>query len=292
MLKITRFQSIAISSDGMPSRAMRPPCAMLASMSCSAAGLPDISSPTSKPSVMPSSRCASAIEPRLTSSACVTPIAPGELEPVGVHVGDDDVARAGVAHDGGRHDADRAGARDQDVLAQHGERERRVHGVAVGIEDRGDVQVDAGRVLPDVRHGQRDELGERPRAVDADALRVRAQVAAARHAVAAAAAHEVPLAADDVARREVVHVRADLDDLARELMADDHRHRDGALRPGIPGADVQIGAADARAQHADQHVVDADLGLGRVDQPDARDAPPISRAPSRRRSTPTRAPRP
>ena len=55
MLKITRFQSIAISSAGMPSSAMRPPCAMLASMSWSAAGLPDISRPTSKPSVMPSS---------------------------------------------------------------------------------------------------------------------------------------------------------------------------------------------------------------------------------------------
>ena len=85
------------------------------------------------------------------------------------------------------------GAGDQHVLPEHGERERRVHGVAEGIEDRGDIQVDARRVLPDVRHGQRDELGERARAIDADALGVRAEVPAAGHAVAAAPAHEVAL---------------------------------------------------------------------------------------------------
>src|SRR4029079_497783 len=117
--------------------------------------------------------------------------------------------------------------------------------------------------------GQRDELGERSGAVDAEALGVRAEVPPAGHAVAAAAAHEVALAADDVTRRGVVDVRSDLDDFAHELVPDDHRHRDRALRPGIPGADVQIGAADAGALHADQHVVDADLRLRRIDEPDA-----------------------
>ena len=38
-----------------------------------------------------------------------------------------------------------------------------------------------------------------------------------------------------------------LDDLADELMADDHRHGDGLLRPGVPVVDVQIGAANAGA---------------------------------------------
>ena len=56
---------------------------------------------------------------------------------------DDDVPRAGVAHDGDRHAADRAGAGDQHVLAEHGERERGVHRVAERIEDRRDVLVDA-----------------------------------------------------------------------------------------------------------------------------------------------------
>ena len=116
-------------------------------------------------------------------------------------------------------------------------------------------------VVPDVRHRQRDQLGERARPVDADAARVRAQVAAAGHAVAAAAADDVALAADDVAGVEVAHVRPDRDDLADELVADRHRHRDRLLRPGVPLVDVQVGAADAGAADADQDVVDAVLRL-------------------------------
>jgi hypothetical protein len=60
MLKITVRQSMDISSLGMPSMAMRAPWLMLASMSRKASGLPDISRPTSKPSVMPSCFCTSA----------------------------------------------------------------------------------------------------------------------------------------------------------------------------------------------------------------------------------------
>ena len=119
----------------------------------------------------------------------------GQFAPVGVEVGDDDVARAGVAHDRGRHAADRAGAGDQHVLAEHRERERGVHRVAERVEDRRDVLVDARPVVPDVGHRQGDQLGERARAVHADALGVRAQVPAAGHAVAAAAADDVALAA-------------------------------------------------------------------------------------------------
>ena len=42
------------------------------------------------------------------------------------------------------------------------------------------------------------------------------------------------------------------------------------LRPGVPFVDVQVGAADAGLQHADQHVVDARLGHRNVFQPQAR----------------------
>ena len=108
-----------------------------------------------------------------------------------------------------------------------------------------------------------------PVAVDADALGVRAEVAAPGHAVAAAPADEVALAADEVAGVKVVDVAADLDDLADELVSDDQRHRHGALRPGVPVVDVQIGAADAGAQHADQHIVDAEGRLGNVFEPQA-----------------------
>ena len=113
--------------------------------------------------------------------------------------------------------------------------------------------------------GSDDVLGERAGAVDAEADRVRAEVAPAGHAVAAAAADDVALAADEVAGGEVAHVRADLDHLADELVADHHRHGD-RLRCAQSSqlVDVQVGAADPGPVHPDQDVVDADLGLGDV----------------------------
>ena len=53
-LKMILLMSIAALPGGMPSCAMRPPHAMTSSMPLSARMLPDISQPTSKPSVMPS----------------------------------------------------------------------------------------------------------------------------------------------------------------------------------------------------------------------------------------------
>ena len=52
-------------------------------------------------------------------------------------------------------------------------------------------------------------------------------------------------------------------------MADDHRHGNGLLRPGVPLVDVQVGAADARSKHLDEHVVDADRWDGGLVQPEA-----------------------
>ena len=62
-----------------------------------------------------------------------------EVEAVVVDVGDDDVARADVARDGDRHDADGSRAGDQHVLADHVEGERGVRGVAERVEDGGDL---------------------------------------------------------------------------------------------------------------------------------------------------------
>src|SRR5262249_59904296 len=97
---------------------------------------------------------------------------------------------------------------------------------------------------------------------------VLAQVAPARQAVPAMAADDVPLAGNDVAFVEVVHVRADLDDAADELMADDQGHGDGLARPRVPFPDVQIGPADAGAQDLDEDIVDADGRLGDILQPE------------------------
>ena len=73
-------------------------------------------------------------------------------------------------------------------------------------------------------------------------------------AVAAGAAHDVTLAGDQVADAHVAHTRTHGDDLAAELVADDERRRDGAGGPVVPRLDVQVGAADAGAQHPDQHI--------------------------------------
>src|SRR5205085_11573763 len=103
-------------------------------------------------------------------------------------------------------------------------------------------------------------LGERPRTVEPDARRVRAQVAPAGETVPAPAADHVPFPADELPWMEVADVRSDGDDLADELVADHERRPHRLLRPFVPVEDVQVGAADAGPIDADQHVVDADLG--------------------------------
>jgi hypothetical protein len=94
-------------------------------------------------------------------------------------------------------------------------------------------------------------------------------MAASGHAVAAAAADHVALAADDVAGEEVVDVGADLNDFTDELVADGHGHMDGFLCPIVPLVDVDICAADACVAHANQDIVDADDGLRNLFQPEA-----------------------
>ena len=194
----------------------------------------------------------------------------GQLEPIGIHVGDDDIPGPGMPDDGCRHDADRPGAGDQDVFAEHGKRQGRVHRVAERVEDRLHVARNLRRVKPDVGHRQGEILGKRSRPIDADALGVFAEMPAAGEAVAAAAADDVPLAADDVADVKVLDIRADFDDPADKLMAHHHRHGDRLLGPGVPFVDVHVGAADAGPQDLDQHIVDADLGHGDVVEPEAR----------------------
>ena len=238
--------------------AIPPPWAIAAMAARRAAGLPDISMTTSKPSTMSSSANATRGCARV-GSIDERGAHPGrQLAPIGVRLADDDVARAGVAGDGRRHQPDRAGAADQHVLAEDRERERGVDRVAERVEDRGDLLVDARPVVPDVGHRQRDVLGERAVAADAEPDRVGAQVAPAGQAVPAAAAHDVTLARDEVARMEVGHVATDLDDLADELVADDERRLDRPGGPRIPRLDVEVRAADARLVDPDQDVVDAD----------------------------------
>src|SRR5690349_20853846 len=120
--------------------------------------------------------------------------------------------------------------------------------------------------MPHIRHWQRKIFGKRAGTIHADTLGICAQMTATGHAVATATADDVAFAAHDIAHAEVVYVRTNLHDLADELVADDHRHGDRLLRPGVPFVNVQVRAANSRAIDADQHVVNADSGFGHVDQ--------------------------
>jgi hypothetical protein len=80
------------------------------------------------------------------------------------------------------------------------------------------------------------------------------------------------LAADQFSDSEVRYVRADCDDLAHKFVADDHRDRNGRLRPGIPFVNMKVGAADPGQKDADFHVIDANLRLGNIFEPKARTA--------------------
>ena len=257
--------------------AILPPWHMLASMSRKASGLPDISRPMSKPSFIPSSFWTSASERLADVDGQRRAHLPRQLEAVGIDVGDHDVPRAGVADDRGGHDPDRPGAGDQHVLAQHGEltapcARRCRTGRRSAATSRGRC---SGRGRQTLVIGSDDVFGERARPVDADALGVRAEVPPAGQAVAAAAADDVALAADDLAGMKVRDVRADLDDLADELVADHHRHGNRLLRPGVPVVDVHVGAADAGPQHANQHVVDARFGHRHLFEPKASFGPAL-----------------
>lgn len=53
-------------------------------------------------------------------------------------------------------------------------------------------------------------------------------------------------------------------------MSKDRGYLDGLPRPGIPVVDMDVRTADARLFHTDQHVIDADLGLGHILKPKAR----------------------
>ena len=174
-----------------------------------------------------------------------------------------------MARDDRRHQADRAGARDQNVFGHEAKLRGRVHGVAERVEDGRDVEVDLRQVRPQVSRGHDDELGESAVALHADADGVGAQGSAAGHAVAAAPTDDVAFRADDLARVDRGDVLAQLDDFAHELMADDQTRLDGVLRPLVPRVDVEVRAADAGAEDTDEDLARTGLRLRHVLQPEA-----------------------
>ena len=83
----------------------------------------------------------------------------------------------------------------------------------------------------------------------------------------------MPLGGHAVAGVHVAHERAHLHHVARELVADGERRLAAPLRPVVPLVDVDVGAADAGAAHADQHLIVTDGRLRHLLQHEARRRP-------------------
>jgi hypothetical protein len=103
----------------------------------------------------------------------------------------------------------------------------------------------------------------------ADAERVAAEMPSARATVAAFAADDMTFARDPLADMVLGDRRADLSNLADELVADYHRHRNGLLRPLVPVPDMHVRAADGGFLHLDQHVVRPGFGHRHMLHPEA-----------------------
>src|SRR5688572_8086694 len=120
------------------------------------------------------------------------------------------------------HATDRAGAGDQHVFAKNVERKRSVHGVAQRVEDRGDIEIDAGAVMPHVGHRNGNVFGKCSWPVHPDSHGMGTQMPAACEAVSASSTHDMAFAAYEFPREEISHVRSNADDFADELVADHH----------------------------------------------------------------------
>src|SRR6185437_4683309 len=124
-------------------------------------------------------------------------------------------------------------------------------------------------VLPDVAHWEHDVFRKCARAIDADTVCIGAKMSASCETVTAAAADNVAFAANQFAGMKVVHVGADLHDLADELVSDDQGHRNSGAGPLVPRVDVQVGAADSGGQDADFDVINTDVRLRHILEPEA-----------------------
>ncbi len=191
----------------------------------------------------------------------------GQFEPKRVDVGNHHVPSARVPRDRRTHQANRTGPGNEHILAQHRERQGGVNGVSERIEDCRDILIDGRVMTPDVGHGQRDVFRECAWPVDAYAFSVRAKMTPARQAIPATAASHVPFPAHDVPGIKICDVRAHLHNFAHKLVPDHHRDIYGFLRPVVPLINVQIRAADSRAMHTNEHVIDPNFWRFHVLEP-------------------------
>ena len=190
-----------------------------------------------------------------------------QRQSVRVDVGDHHMPRAGMFRHRSRHDADGARSSDQHVLPQQVETQRRMHRVAQRVENGADFVRNVIRQRHHVECRQFQILGKGALLVHPDAAGAGVQVELACPALARVGLDQMPLARAALTHHQICNIAPDFDDLARELMAGDHRHRHSVRCPFVPVPDVNIGAANSGLLHLDQHLVGADLRHRRLHHP-------------------------
>ena len=133
-------------------------------------------------------------------------------------------------------------------------------GVAEGVEEGHHILRQALVNDNHVALGNADVLAEGAVPVHAHALGVLAPLDVAGVAVAAAAAGDVPLAADPLADVQPVDARAQLGDFAHIFMADDHGRTDMLHRPGVPVINMYVRTADGGFVDLDEYLSGTRLG--------------------------------
>ena len=181
----------------------------------------------------------------------------GQLGAVGVGLLYRDRAGAVAAGDGDSEQADGPGTNDQHIAAADTDRRHGVHGVADWIEHRRVAIRHIAMNLPNVGRRDRNGLGKTARSVDADDLRLGAEMGAPGAALHAMPASDVAFARDTIALVEVADAGADGDDVADELMAHGQRRPHTPGRPRVPMVDVEVGAADAGVPDRDGDLTEA-----------------------------------
>src|SRR5262245_46168933 len=95
-------------------------------------------------------------------------------------------------------------------------------------------------------------------------------MAPAGQAIPTTTANDMPLAANEAAGMEVLHVASEFDDLANKLVANNQSKRNRLARPRIPFVNVEVCTADSRHEDADQNVVRCDRRYRNVFEPKPR----------------------
>jgi hypothetical protein len=150
---------------------------------------------------------------------------PGELETLRIDIRRNYARCTGGAANADSEDSDRTAAGDEHRSAGDVRGERCVKRISHGIMYAADIVADRIVEVPYVRRGHCDELGETSIAIDADDLRVRADMRISSAAEKAASVDDVALGGDAISLLYISDETTDLDYITGEFMADNEWRR-------------------------------------------------------------------